>query len=111
MKKRSDSNSRLVFTSESGAAPRPKTVHKQPTSDGTVRVRRETKGRGGKTVSVIMDLPLQGAELKALAKALKKKCGTGGTIVEGRIEIQGDHIDLLMSQLASKGFEVKKSGG
>ncbi len=79
--------------------------------DGVVRVGRETKGRKGKGVTVVTGLPLEGAELAALAKALKKKCGTGGTLKDGVLEIQGDHRDLLVAELQGRGWTVKKSGG
>lgn len=80
-------------------------------SDGTVRVSRETQGRKGKGVSVISGLGLPASELDALATELKKKCGSGGAVVEGRIEIQGDHRDRLVDELTRRGFRVKKAGG
>lgn len=79
--------------------------------DGIVRVRRETKGRGGKTVTVVSGLPLQGEELKAVAGELKKRCGTGGTIKEGTVEIQGDHRDTILAWLTAKGYKAKPAGG
>lgn len=79
--------------------------------DGIVRVRRETKGRGGKTVTTISGVSLPEAELKELTVALKKRCGTGGTLKDGVIEIQGEHVELLMQELSKRGFKVKKSGG
>ena len=60
---------------------------------------------------MVTGLPLEGAELAALAKALKKKCGTGGTLKDGVLEIQGDHRDLLVAELQGRGWTVKKSGG
>lgn len=83
----------------------------QPEGDGIARVRRETKGRGGKTVTTISGVPLAGDELKALATALKKRCGTGGSVKDGVIEIQGDHVELLIGELQKRGFTAKKSGG
>lgn len=80
-------------------------------SDGIVRIQRETKGRKGKGVTLITGIPLAGEELKKLAKNLKQKCGTGGTIKDGVVEIQGDHRDLLMDELQKKGWTVKKAGG
>lgn len=80
-------------------------------SDGIVRIRRETKGRGGKTVTVISGIALAPDELKTLSVVLKKRCGTGGTIKDGIIEIQGEHVDLLIVELINKGFKVKKAGG
>lgn len=82
-----------------------------PAGDGVVRVSRETKGRKGKGVTLITGVPLAGEELKALAKVLKARCGTGGTVKDGVIEIQGDHRDLLLEELRKKGWTVKKAGG
>lgn len=82
-----------------------------PQTDGIVRVSRQTKGRKGKGVTLITGVPLAGAELKDLAKLLKQKCGSGGTIKDGTIEVQGDHRDLLVAELKSKGWVVRKSGG
>lgn len=76
--------------------------------DGIVRVGRESKGRGGKVVTLITGIPLIGAELKTLAKNLKKKCGVGGALKDGIIEIQGDQRDLLAAELSKQGFTVKK---
>ena len=82
-----------------------------PEGDGIARVRRESKGRGGKTVSTISGVPLPLAELTALAAALKKRCGCGGALKDGVIEIQGDHVELLLAELTARGFRAKKSGG
>jgi len=79
--------------------------------DGTVRVGRETKGRKGKGVTVITGIPLNSDEITKLAKKLKQKLGTGGTVKDGVIEIQGDHRDALVEELKEKGFKVKRSGG
>ncbi|MCI0509740.1 translation initiation factor 1 (eIF-1/SUI1) [Chromohalobacter marismortui] len=79
--------------------------------DGTVRLRRETKGRKGKGVTLVEGVPLKSDELKALAKALKKRCGTGGALKEGTIEIQGDHRDALKAELEARGYRVKLAGG
>ena len=79
--------------------------------DGIVRLRRETKGRGGKAVTLISGIPLAPDELKALAKRLKQKCGTGGSVKGGEIEIQGDKRDILQTELTSIGYTVKRSGG
>jgi len=79
--------------------------------DGIVRIRRESKGRGGKTVTVVSGLPLTGEPLMQLAKTLKQSCGTGGTVKDGKVEIQGDHVDRLMAELAKKGYRVKRAGG
>lgn len=76
-----------------------------------MRVSREVAGRRGKGVSVVTGLPLGPAELEALAGELKRRCGSGGTVREGRIEIQGDHRDLLVAELAQRGYHVKRAGG
>jgi predicted translation initiation factor SUI1 len=89
------------------AAPPPEPV-KRPV---TVRVGRETKGRRGKGVTVVSDLPLDEAALQELAGRLKQKCGTGGTVKDGRIEIQGDQRDRLAAELEKLGYRVKRAGG
>ncbi|MFM1897241.1 MAG: hypothetical protein RLZZ385_2315 [Pseudomonadota bacterium] len=85
----------------------------QPTTpnDGIVRIHREKAGRGGKEVSVIKGLALNEQDLAALAKELKAKCGTGGTVKDGSIEIQGDHRERLKTLLETKGHKVKLAGG
>ena len=82
-----------------------------PAPDGIVRVGRETKGRKGKAVTIITGVPLLAADLKRLARELKARCGCGGTVKEGVIEIQCDHRDKLIEVLKSKGWSVKSSGG
>lgn len=79
--------------------------------DGIVRIRRETSGRKGKGVTTISGVPLGEKELKELLKVLKKRCGTGGTLKDGVIEIQGDHRDTLKGELERQGFKVKLAGG
>jgi len=115
-----DTTSTLVYSSETGLVKQPaapakgktKQISAQPSpNDGTVRLRRETKGRGGGTVIVISGVPLAEAALKELAGALKKRCGCGGTIKDGIIEIQGDHRDKLLLELQSRGYRVKLAGG
>ena len=83
----------------------------QQQSDGIVRIGRETKGRKGKGVTVISGIPLGETCLKEFAKQLKAKCGAGGTVKDGVIEIQGDHRDLLIEELRKHGWTVKRSGG
>lgn len=80
-------------------------------SDGIVRVSRETQGRKGKGVTVISGLGLPADQLAALATELKKKCGSGGAVDNGRIEIQGDHRDRLVQELIQRGFKAKRAGG
>ncbi|MCE8021724.1 translation initiation factor Sui1 [Halomonas sp. MCCC 1A11036] len=80
--------------------------------DGIVRIRRETSGRKGKGVTTISGLPLSKAELRTLAKSLKKRCGTGGSVSDdGVIEIQGDHREPLKAELERQGYTVKLAGG
>lgn len=79
--------------------------------DGVVRIRRETSGRKGKGVTTVSGIPLPEAELKALAKKLKKTCGTGGALKDGVVEIQGDHRDKLKVMLEKEGYTVKLAGG
>ncbi|MEP1217312.1 MAG: translation initiation factor Sui1 [Marinobacter sp.] len=83
----------------------------RPAGDGIVRVSRETKGRKGKGVTLVTGIPLDEKELKAFAKILKAKCGTGGTVKDGVVEIQGDQREVLVPLLKEKGWEVKKAGG
>jgi translation initiation factor 1 len=85
----------------------------QPTrpATGVVRVSRVTQGRGGKAVSVITGLPLDETALAALARELKQRCGSGGTVREGTIEIQGEHRDTLVTELARRGYTAKRAGG
>ena len=82
-----------------------------PAVDGVVRVSRETKGRGGKAVTLIKGLALDIAGLTALGKGLKAACGTGGTVKDGVIEIQGDHVERILAVLQAKGHKVKRAGG
>jgi len=84
------------------------TVHQ---GDGIIRIGRETKGRKGKGVTLVTGLPLEPKELKILAKKLKQKCGSGGSVKNGIIEIQGNHRDTLMKELTSMGYKVKLAGG
>ena len=82
-----------------------------PSKSTVVRVGRETKGRGGKGVAVISDLPLDENSLIELATKLKTRLGTGGTVKDGRIEIQGDHRDRIVAELEGMGYRVKRVGG
>lgn len=83
----------------------------RPLGDGKVRVMRETSGRGGKAVTVVRGLPLDAAALVLLGKQLKAACGTGGTVKDGVIEIQGDHADKLLALLLAQGWQAKRAGG
>lgn len=82
-----------------------------PAGDGVVRVGRETKGRKGAGVTVVSGVPLDEAGLKALAGDLKKACGSGGTLRDGVIEVQGEHRDRLVTLLQARGWNVKRVGG
>lgn len=110
----------LVYSTEFGRAcpecrqPQDQCVCQQPErpqGDGIVRVSRDSKGRGGKVVTLVTGVPLPDAELKTLAKALKQRCGVGGALKDGVIEIQGDQRELLVAELSKRGFTVKKAGG
>jgi translation initiation factor 1 len=79
--------------------------------DQSPRVRRETKGRGGKTVTIVTELTLSDVDLQTLAKTLKQLCATGGTVKNGTIEIQGDHRDKIVAKLQSLGYKAKSAGG
>ena len=112
--KNRDSNSKLVYSTELGRicpSCKKKNIQIIPKGDGKIRVERSTKGRKGKGVSLISGLPLEGTSLKELAKKLKQKCGTGGTVKTGVIEIQGDHRDLLVEHLNTVGYKAVKAGG
>ncbi|GCE26698.1 translation initiation factor [Dictyobacter alpinus] len=115
---------RIVYSTESGRIStcpdcgRPykdcrceQTSTQKKKSDGIVRIMRDRKQRGGKTVTVITGVPASGSELTALAQQLKKLCGTGGTVKDGNIEIQGDHCDKIQDKLTSLGYKVKRAGG
>jgi translation initiation factor 1 len=76
-----------------------------------IRVGRETKGRAGKGVTTVAGMPVSEAQLAELAAKLKKRCGSGGTVRDGVIEIQGDHRDSIVAELIKMGWQAKKSGG
>jgi translation initiation factor 1 len=109
MKPKSAITFRGAVIRASGRAP----ARPQPAASGPARVRvgREVAGRSGKGVSVITGLPLNETELEALATALKKTCGAGGAVRDGKIEIQGDHRDRLVAELVKLGYDAKRSGG
>jgi len=79
--------------------------------DGPVRVGRETKGRRGKGVTVVHGLSLDQAGLSDLGRKLKQRCGAGGSVKNGVIEIQGDHRDTVVAFLCALGYKAKRSGG
>jgi translation initiation factor 1 len=82
-----------------------------PSKSSVARVGRETKGRRGKGVTIISDLQLDENGLLELATKLKTRLGTGGTVKDGRIEIQGDHRDRIIAELEGLGYRVKRAGG
>jgi translation initiation factor 1 len=110
---------RLVYSTETGSL-RKRSKQTKSSADTTairkagkqgVRIRRESKGRGGKTVSVIDGLALNEAEARVLLKRLKGRLGTGGAFKNGVLEIQGDHREALRSLLEAEGYAVKLAGG
>lgn len=115
------SNSRLVYSTDGGRLCHQ--CHRKLTDcvcgaaapvtegDGIARIRRETKGRGGKAVTVIDGLPLASDELKKLAKKLKQRCGVGGAVKALSIEIQGDQRETCREVLEEQGFRCKLAGG
>lgn len=107
----SDSNSRLVYSTESGRIDEPKAAPARPKGDGIVRIQRQTSGRKGKGVCLITGIDADDAALATLAAELKKKCSCGGAVKEGVIEIQGDKRELIKSLLEAKGMKVKLAGG
>ena len=82
-----------------------------PAGDGIARVSRESKGRGGKTVTLVRGLSLDAAALAALCKRLRSACGSGGTVKDGVLEVQGDHAERVIALLKAEGFAVKRAGG
>lgn len=111
----------LVYSTESGrmcpdcrqplAQCRCKAQAAVPQGDGVVRVSRETKGRGGKAVTLVKGVLLDVAGLTELGKKLKNACGSGGTVKDGVIEVQGDHCERVVELLKAQGHTVKRAGG
>ena len=106
-----NSDSRLVYSTETGRIDEPKAAVERPKGDGIVRIQRQTSVRKGKGVCLVTGIDMDDAELTKLAAELKKKCGCGGAVKDGIIEIQGDKRDLLKSLLEAKGMKVKLAGG
>lgn len=122
-----NSDRRVVYSTEHGQLDKPMSDHKPGKKKGRqdkgqsqtikspgkqgIRIRRESKGRGGKTVSLVDGLPLTEKEMKALLKKLKARLGTGGALKSGVLEIQGEHREKLIHLLEQEGFQAKLSGG
>jgi translation initiation factor 1 len=118
-------NSRPIYSSDSGRiAPPPGGTNRKPgfvkpaasskpsfPDDGIVRISREKGGRGGKTVTVVRGLPEKGPALEARAQELKRFLGTGGTLRDGVLEVQGDHRERILEKLTALGYKVKLAGG
>ena len=116
-------NSRLVYSTGSGricpsckkslatCTCRKKQQAPLVPADGVIRIRREVKGRGGKTVTAASGFQLDDDGLKQLAAELKRRCGTGGSARDGEILIQGDHRETVLSELKKRGFAAKLAGG
>ena len=112
----SSRSSRLVYSTDTGricpdcGQPQAQCVCRQrvvmPAGDGVARVMRETKGRGGKAVTVVRGLPLA-----PVGKRLRTACGAGGTAKDGVLEVQGDHVERVMVWLRAEGYPVKRAGG
>lgn len=83
----------------------------KPVGDGKVKVRLDTKGRNGKAVTLVEGLAMTLADIEVLAKTLKARCGSGGAVKNGVIEIQGDHRAVVLAFLLSKGIQAKQAGG
>lgn len=105
-------DSRLVYSTDIGRVSEKENKQRTPPKgDGIVRIRKETKGRKGKGMSVIEGLDIDDKALKTLCSELKKKCGCGGSVKGFTIEIQGDDRDKIKIILESKGYTVKLAGG
>jgi translation initiation factor 1 len=118
---KSSSSSGLVYSTDSGrvcpdcrqpvAACTCKAGATIPKGDGVVRVSRQSKGRGGKTVTLVKGLALDAAALALLGKQLRTACGAGGTVKDGVIEVQGDYCDRIIGVLSKQGHDPKRAGG
>jgi translation initiation factor 1 len=104
---------RVVYSSSDGdlRKARPADVVRARTTSGRVKVRREIGGRKGKTVTTVANVPLPDAGLKELAGKLKKRCGVGGSVKDGVIELQGDHREVVLEVLKAEGYDAVAAGG
>ncbi len=115
------SNNKTVWSSEQGdlrkiPSPQPSptrnhTGESLPPHQQTIYLHRESAGRGGKAVTLVKNLALSAEDMKLLAKKLKQECGTGGTIKDGVIEIQGERREKIAALLSRLGYKVKIAGG
>lgn len=105
-----DDRSTLVYVTGQGRIKEEKPKAERPQGDGVVRIQLKRLG-GGKMASVVTGIPLDEDELKELARALKQKCGVGGSVKDFAIEIQGDKRNILKAELEKKGYTVKLAGG
>jgi translation initiation factor 1 len=114
------SNGGLVYSTESGrmcpecrkpVAACECSARRPVVGDGVVRVSRQSKGRGGKTVTLVKGVALDPVALALLGKQLRTACGSGGTVKDGVIEVQGDHCELVMGTLAKLGHAPRRAGG
>jgi translation initiation factor 1 len=106
-------DTRVVWSSTDGDLRRARDpqVRDRPPAGGRVKVRRETSGRRGKAVTTVTGVPLDDAGLRDLATRLKKRCGVGGSVKEGVIELQGDHRDAVLAELRASGYDAVLAGG
>jgi translation initiation factor 1 len=114
--KRPNDSSRVVWSSDDGdlrRAPDPSGARARAVAaaGGRVKVRRETSGRRGKAVTTVAGVPLDDDGLRALAGRLKRRCGVGGSVKDGVIELQGDHRDAVLALLTDEGYDVVRAGG
>ena len=109
------SKNRTIWSSEQGdlrkKGNKPSPVKSLPPQQQTAYLHRESKGRGGKAVTLVKNLTLSPADMKALAKKLKAVCGSGGTVKDSVIEIQGEHREKIAVALEKMGYKVKIAGG
>lgn len=111
----SKNESKTVWSSDKGDLRKqlavPQNIRSLPPQQQTLYLHRDSKGRGGKTVTLIKKMVLSEEDMKDLARKLKQICGSGGTIREGVIEIQGEHRDKIAEALTQMGYKVKIAGG
>jgi len=108
-------NDRTVWSSGQGDLRRKESASRKyvslPPQQQTVYLHRDSKGRGGKPVSLVKNLVLSEEDMKELAKRLKQLCGSGGTVKDNNIEIQGEHREKIAEELKKIGYKVKIAGG